>query len=141
MSERYILEALQKGVIAAVAASSQPSLPVKYVGRLFQPPADNKWLEVIYIPNNINNEFWGSSRTYQGILRLVLHWGMDDKGAYAPTALVESIGAYFSKGTKLVDTGNNVKVVIQENPTLLNMLEEPPEMLLPLSIRYQFFKA
>lgn len=139
--EKAILEALQKAVIAAVAASTLPATAVKYVGRNFTPPNDNHWLEVIYIPNNINDEFWAEGKTYQGILRLILHWGMDDKGAYAPMTLIETIGAYFAKGLKLTDPGNTVRVSITDNPNLLNVIEEAPKMLFPLSIRYRCFKA
>lgn len=141
MAEKEILEALQKGVIAAVAASIKPLLPVKYVGRNFTKPTDSNWLEVIYIPNNITNEFWANGKTYRGLLRLVLHWGMKDAGAYEPMQVIESIASYFSKGLKLVDTGNTVRISINDIPNLLNVMEEPPEMLIPLSIRYHFFSA
>jgi hypothetical protein len=140
MTERYILEALQKAVIAAVAASTRPTLPVKYVGRTFE-PSNTPWLEVIYIPNNVENEFWDTSRTYQGILRLLLHWPVDDVGAYTPVALLESIASYFTKGRKLADAGSNVRVKINDNPNFLGPVEQPPETLYPLSIRYQFFSA
>ncbi len=139
--EKYILEALQKAVTTAVAATTLPPTAVKYVGRLFEKPSNYRWLEVIYIPNNIENEFWDSSKTYQGILRLILHWGMDDKGAYEPTTLINDIAASFAKGGKFADPGNNVIVRIDEVPNLLGILEEPPELLLPLSVRYRFFKA
>jgi hypothetical protein len=139
--EKAILQALQKGVIAAVAASIKDDLPVKYMGRTFTKPDDNCWLEVVHIPNNITDEFWATEKTYRGIFRLILHWGIDDKGAYEPMQVIESVGSYFAKGTKLVDPGNTVRVSITDNPNLLSVIEEAPEMLLPLSIRYQFFKA
>lgn len=141
MTEKAILEALQKAVTAAVAASTKPTLSVKYVGRNFTKPNSDGWLEVIYIPNNIMDEFWAEGKTYQGILRLVLHWFMDDKGAYEPMQLIESIGSYFYKGLRLADPGNTILLKINDHPNLLNVLEEAPELLLPLSVRYQFFKA
>lgn len=140
MTEKAILEALQKGVIAAVAATSLAATAVKYVGRNFTKPNDGKWLEVIYIPNNVTNEFWGSEKTHQGILRLILHWPMTDKGAYEAVTLIEAIAAYFTKGLKLVDPGSTVRINISENPNLMNVMEETPELLLPLSVRYNFFK-
>ena len=139
-TERQILEALQKAVTAAVAASANPSLPVKYVGRTFKTPNSGMWLEVLYIPNNILNEFWDESKTYQGILRLLFHSIMDDSGAYAATDLAESVASYFAKGLTLTDPSESVNVRIVENANLLSIIEQAPEMLLPVSIRYQFFK-
>lgn len=141
MSEKAVLQALQKRVIAAIAASSTPTLPVKYVNRNFTPPNSGGWLEVIYIPNNVLNEFWGEGRTYQGVLRLLLHWKMDDTGAYNALDIIEHLSDYFSKGTKMQDTDETVTVIVSDVPNLLGAIEEPPEMLLPLSIRYRCFKA
>lgn len=143
MIESKILTALQKGVMAAVAASSTPALPVKYVGRAQKAPNDGKWLELIFIPNNIENEFWDSGKTYRGILRMILHWPMNDAGAYLSMEVLQSIVAGLSKGTVLKDDPSSptVNVKITDNPNLLNVLEEPPELLLPASIRYLVFKA
>lgn len=140
-TEKAILEALQKGVIAAVAASTLPAASVKYVGRNFTKPSNDKWLEVIYIPNNIAGEFWGGEKTHQGLMRLILHWPMSDRGAYEPITLAETIAGYFTKGLMLSDVANTVRVKIIDNPNLLGVIEQAPEMILPLSIRYQFFSA
>lgn len=140
--ERYILEALQKATLAAVAASSTPTTKIKMIGRNFEKPNDNSaWLEVIHFPNNVTNEFWADGKTYRGIFRLVLHYPMKDDGVYPATDLIESIGSYFAKGSKFNDTGNFVTVQITDNPNLMGMMEEAPDMLIPLSIRYLYFKA
>lgn len=142
MTEDKILKALQKAVIAAVAAAASTDLPataVKYVGRNFTPPGDKAWLEVVHIPNNITGEFWADGKTYQGLLRLILHWPMVDKGAYTPIILIESIGNYFTKGSKF--TQDDVVVTVTDNPDLMAVMEEPPYMILPLSIRYRHFKV
>lgn len=140
-TEKAILEALQKGVLAAAAASTLPAIQVKYVGRNFTPPSDAAWLEVVHIPNNLTDEFWAEGKTHQGIMRLILHYPMKDRGAYDPMLLAESIGAYFYKGRILSDVAVSVRVRINDNPNLIGVLEEPPEMLIPLSIRYHLFKA
>jgi len=139
MSERYVLEALQKAVIAAVAASTSPTLAIKMVGRTINPPSSGQWLEVIHIPNNADRT-WGDERLYQGLLTLLLHWPIDDKGAYAPMDLIGSIGSYFTKGRKLSDTGNNVQVVVVNNPDFMGVEEQAPEVWYPLSIRYRCYK-
>ena len=139
--ERYVLEALQKGVITAVAASDLPAANVKYVGRVFNPPDDAEWLELVYIPNNPTGEFWGSQKTYRGVLRLILHSPMKDQGIYGQIDTLQSILDNLNKGTRLADEGQNVIVKVTEVPNILNTIEEPPEILIPASIRYSFFSS
>lgn len=142
MTERAILQALQTAVIAARDASILPGLQIKCVGVPFTPPDDGKgWLEIIHIPNNVTDEFWSSGKTYRGFMRLILYWPVDSEGAYPAMDLIESIGSYFTKGMKITDSGPTVRVTITDNPNFLGVLEEPPYILYPLSIRYQFLKA
>lgn len=133
--DRYVLEALQKAVIAAVAASTDTTLAVKMVGRTITPPTSGKWLEVIQIPINSDPSL-GQERLYRGMLRLILHWPVDDKGAYGPMDLLTSITSYFTKGSKHTDSGNNVKVTITHNPAFMGVEEDSPEVRYPASIRY-----
>lgn len=139
MSDRLILQALQTAVIEAVAQSSLPSLDIKMVGRSHTPVANKPWLEIVFIPNNIENEFWGDSKTYRGMFRLILHSPTNDKGAYAPMDIIESVASYFTKGKFFQNGSVGVRVV--EKPNLTGVLESPPEMLFPVSIRYNYFNA
>ena len=137
MKERYVLEALQKAVIAAAPGS----LPVKYVGRSLDVPSDDKYLEVVHLPNNVENQYWGDSKTYRGLMRLILHWPIDDAGAYPMMDIAKTVADNFSKGSLFQDLGANVTVKISENPNITSIIEQPPEMLLPISIRYIYFDA
>lgn len=138
---RYVLEALQKGVLAAVAASSTPALPVKFVGRTFEPPQTGSWLELVHLPNDLSNEFWADGQTYRGVFRLVFMQVMNDKGAYNLMDLARSVSDYFTKGLGLVDPGSFVNVKIIDNPRNMGPMEEAPNIMVPVSIRYQCFKA
>jgi len=138
--ERFILEALQAKVANVVALSSTPDMYVKYVNRNAAPPQVGAWLEVVYIPNNLNDEFWDTGKTYQGIFRLLYHGVQNDQGAYEQMAFCESLAAGFVKGERLIDEGGNVEVVIADHPNLLNVIENAPDFLLPISIRYRYFK-
>lgn len=140
MTERYVLEALQKGVIAAVAASDDPTLPVKMMGRTITPPSSGKWLEVIHLPNNFDR-YWGSEKLYRGALRLVLHYPADDRGVYDPMDLINSIGSYFTKGLKLSDAGNNVSITVTSEPDFMGVMEEASDVLYPVTLRYGFHKT
>lgn len=135
--ERYILEALQKAVTTAVGSSPA----VKYVGRNLTPPSNGKWWEIVYFPNNYEGEGWGEEKTYRGVLRLLLHWPMNNSGAYSAMDEVKRVGDYFNKGLLLKDPSNNVTVKISDNPNISSVIEEPPELLIPLTIRYTCFKV
>lgn len=138
MTDRHVLEAIQKAVIAAVAACTVPSLSVRMTARTLKIPTSGKWLEVIIIPDD-EDVTWGSEKLYKGLLRLLLHWPVDDKGAYEAMDLLHSIGSYFSKGSKHSDTGNNVEVMVSNNPRFMGVLEEAPEIIYPLSIQYRSY--
>lgn len=134
--DRYVLEALQKKAITAVGVS----VPLKCVGIAFQPPVSGRWWEVLWIPNNPTGETWDSAQTYRGMFRLVLHTPIDGKGAYSILDEVNRIAANFSKGTKLTDSGNNVIVLLVDNPEFIGLFETTPESEAFLSIRYTCFK-
>lgn len=137
MIEKEILQALQTATLAAVAASTMPTLKIKVKGRTFEIPNSQEWLEIISIPNNIDNEFWGDGKTYRGLFRLLLHWPLKEEGAYPPLAVLASIGAYFAKG-KVFQNGS-VSVRIYDKPDLTGMIEAPPEQIFPLTIKYMCF--
>jgi hypothetical protein len=135
MKDRYILEALQKGAIAAVAASTNPSLPIKVVGRTFQIPDDQKYLELVFIPGDNPRESWGKDETKQGIFRLILHWPINDAGAYAPLDVLASVVGYFDKDVPLQSGPVTVKIYM--NPTGFGVVENEKENLYPASIFYR----
>ena len=134
MKDGEILKVLQRGVMAAVTASPliTSEFPIKFIGRSFTVPDDQKWLELVFLPNN-RKDFWGDEKNYQGAFRVILHWPNDDEGAYGPLAVLGSIAAYFSKGLFL----QNVQIC--ETPDLTGVLEQGSETLYPATIRYQSF--
>lgn len=136
MIEQQILEALQHSVTAAVAASTMPSLPVAYIGITFEPPADQKYIELIHIPNNPASRYWSDDKDYQGIFRIIIHWPIDGAGIYAPMRILQSIVNGYSKDMILE---NGVKIT--SNPDLTGVIEVAPELLLPCSLRYTRYSA
>lgn len=138
MNESTVLRPLQVAVTAAVAASTRPTLPVKYLGTIFTPPNDQKWLEVVHIPNNPSNMNWGGEENWRGLMRLILHWPVDGKGAYAPHDLLASIAGYFSKDRTLWNGPNGVKIT--ENPVSTGMVATDRDCLYISTIEYALFK-
>lgn len=133
-NEPDILSALQKAVTAAVAASDAPTLPVKYLLKGFNVPNDQKWLELVWIPNNARNSFLGDEQNHRGIFRLVLHWPNTSGDVYAPTRLLASITDYFQNGRTL----SSVQIVGKPQPT--GIVEDGDDTLFPVSIYYQSYR-
>ena len=133
--EETILRDLQAGVVAAMAASSDPDLPVKYLDVAFTVPNDKKWLEVAVIPNNRVGDFWGNEQVHQGLMRLILHWPNNGAGIYTPITLLGSIAGYFSVGLVLST------VQVYEVPGFTGGLPEGDEVLYPASIRYRSYQT
>jgi len=132
------MQALQTAAIAARDASTMPQLPIKAAGRTFVPPDDDKYLELIRIPNNITGEFWGDEKTYRGLFRIILHWKLDDQGAYPAIVTLQSIVSFFTKSKSFA--AGNVSVKILDEPDYLGEIEASPSNMYPVSIRYQCFK-
>lgn len=138
MKETEILQALQTAAIAAVAASIMPALAIKPLGRTFNPVADQPYLEIVHIPNNLDNEFWGKEKTYRGLFRLLFHWPLLDEGAYPALQVISSVSGYFGKGE--VFTSGGVSVKVYDEPDLTGVIEAPPNMLYPVTVRYMSFQ-
>ena len=133
MIESKILNLLQKKVTEVV----NDVYPVKYINTNMK--AEDKFWEIIYIPNNVENEFWDKGKTYQGILRLILHWPQDNKGIYKPMEEAERVAGGLKKGLELFDDENHVKVILTDNPDCTNIIEDEGKLLIPLTIKYLCF--
>lgn len=137
MSDELVLKTLQTATLAAVAASVLPALPVKMLGRTFDIPDDQKYLEVVFIPNNQSDRYWGEEQLYQGTFRLVLHWKNDDKGVYEPMNVARSVASYFTKTNALRTGGFGVNIT--QVPKLTGVIEAGHESLFPVSMSYRSF--
>ena len=133
MDDGLILKALQQGVTAAVAASTSSTLPVSYVGVDFNTPGDGKWLELVFLPNNVEGDLWGEDKTYRGILRMILHWPNDGAGVYRPLGLIGSIADYFTKDRLL----SGVQIYAKD---ITGVIFEGDETLFPASLRYVSYR-
>lgn len=140
MIDHDILKSLQDAARTAVLASTDPTIPIAYIDVNFDPSEDaaetnGKYLELVFIPNNVENDTWGDERTYQGMFRMILHWPKSISGGpYPPMQLLSSICAYFSKDRKLGD------VQVTNLPVFTGMLAAGHENLYPASLRYQRYQ-
>lgn len=139
MIEADISTALYKGVSDALI-SAAITLPVAYPGRQFVPP-DTAWIEVVQITNNIANELWGNGRTYQGLLRVLLHYPANDDGAIPATAILDTIANQptMLKGVQL--RSGAAVVTIYDHPDRGSMIVDDKRggLIFPLTLRYRDF--
>lgn len=133
MKNVEVIQSLQNAVIAAVAASTAPALPIAFIDTIFERPNDNKYIEIIHITNNNDTVVWGDQMRYAGILRLILHWPKSDSGVYPPTRLLESIMSHFIKERRVGD------VQITTSPNFAGSIANDSEILYPASVRYALF--
>ena len=136
MIETDISDALQTAVIDAVSASVMPGLLIKAIGRTG--PGVETYLEIVQIVNNRSGDYWDTSQVYQGGLRLILHWPVNDEGAIPAGRVRDSIAGYFVKGA--VFSSGAASVMVYDNPTASGVIENGSELLLPVTVPYRDFK-
>ena len=135
MKESKILKCLQDRAIEIINDNN-----IKCVNINFDPPVDEKWWEVVFIPNNVENEFWADSwKTYKGIFRLVLHWPQKNQGGYKPLEEVERVAEGFQKDLALFSSDGSVKVTITDTPNITTIVEDRPQLMISLTIKYTCF--
>jgi hypothetical protein len=138
MIEQPILQALQQAIVAAVAASSIPTMIVKPLG-ITGPGTGTAFIEIFNIPNNRQGDYWDDSRVYQGTFRILLHWPNDGKGAYPPSRYRDELAGYFPKGRTITVSSSLLK--IYGYPDASSVLEAGQELVYPLSLLYRCFRA
>lgn len=135
MVESKIIKCLQTKALEVINDKN-----VKCVNINFDPPVDKKWWEIIYVPNNVEDEFWADeSKTYKGILRLILHWPQKSQGIYKPLEEAERVANGFPKNLELYSEDESVKVIITDTPDVTNIIEDRPQFMIGLTIKYTCF--
>lgn len=131
---KEIIQAFQQKVLAI----DLDGLPVKALGRTFEIPQDQKYIEIIHIPNDGDDRYIANEKMFQGIFRLVLHWPNNDEGTYPPTDIIDLLEPYFSKNNLLFFGSNRLE--FYQRPKFLGAIEAGQEMIYPLSVAYRCFK-
>jgi len=138
--EINVVRSLQRGVVAAIQQSDLPALPVRYLTGVdgtedgFDIPQDQKWLEIVWIPNKRIGDYFGDEQNYRGILRLILHWPNAPTGVYTPLDLLASITRYFMKGMILSGTQ------VYANPQFTGSVDDKDDVMFPVSIYYTSYR-
>ena len=136
MIESKIVKCLQEKAIEVIGRKEN----IKCINVNYDPPVDKKWFELIYIPNNPEYEFWNdTAKTYRGIFRIIMHWPQKSQGVYKPLEEMERIATGFPKNLELGDVDNTIKVVVTDTPNLTSIIEDRPQLMIGLTIKYICF--
>lgn len=107
--------------------------PFKQPGRVFNPPNDQKYIETVIITNN-QADYWGDEKQYSGIVRVILHWPMDDEGIFYPMTICGQICATLVKGLELRFGVARLQIITVPMP--LDPIPDGQEILYPVSFAY-----
>lgn len=135
MKEADILRALQNAAKQAVAGSLRPLIPIKFLQGTWQQPEDGVYWELVRIDNNVDNATWGDERQFRGLFRLLLHWTAAQTGAYIPLEIAQSVADHFTKG-RFFD-----RVKVTDVPNVSGPIENPPDVMYAIGVRYETFSA
>lgn len=143
--ELDVIKGLIKHAISTIASVS--AIPVKSPGRTFDIPEDQKYFEIVLIQNNgllvVPRDWvgagatWGDEKTFKGILRILLHWPLDDTGIYAQNELLVLIKNLNAKGSYI--NYGLANLLIYDHPSLSDAILNGHEAIFPLTIPYQCF--
>lgn len=114
-----------------------PVLSVAYPDVTFTPPNDNKYLEIIHIPNDVDNYAWDNedAEIYKGLLNINIHWSGNVGNVPVKNIADNIINNYFSKGTIL--TQGSTKVHIYKKPSVSAPIKNGAYRFVTVKISYQ----
>lgn len=135
-TETRILE----GLLSHLSSMPGQTLPVAWPGLDFEPPADQKYLRVTYLPNVTTSFLLGENepKEHIGQLQIDVMWPQG-AGTSQPTEIAGAIIQRFKDGTTIENEGVRIDVSSQPDPG--PYLESPPNLQLPVTINYQSFNA
>lgn len=136
-AETAIAIELNARVTEAVRSSSIAGLAIQYPGLEFTPPNDSTYLEIIHVRNNRRNEYWTEERTYQGTVRLMLHWGKQKEGIIPAVRYLEELASSFAKGSHW--TTDDINLLIYDAPDVGGIIVDNGRVMIPLSFPYRNF--
>lgn len=108
-------------------------LPLKMPRRIFTPPNDQKYLEIIRLPNDLART-WGPEKMFRGIVRVGLHWPLDDLGEFPALQVCEQIAEAIPKG--FVMEYGAARLIISDVPNIGQPLDSGQETIFPVSFTY-----
>lgn len=134
MTDEDVIKALQESIIQVVASSTKPQFPIKFINVTFNKPDDDKWLELIHIPNNPSDTCWGDEKVYRGIFRFILHWPNNGGGSYDAYRYAEELAKKYVKGQRI---GGLLQ--LQNSARIITVDDQSGELLIPVSLQYSAF--
>lgn len=148
------VEVIRTIVRAGMEACEKQGLPMQVPGRTFNSKDEapsGKWFELLTISDNGllstprlwvgRGSTWGNDQLFKGILRVILHWPVDDRGNYEQLGILADVKAELRKGTLLFggDGAAAVRLTVYDHPSITDPIDDGTERLFPLTVPYQYF--
>lgn len=107
--------------------STITTLPIAFPGVVFDKPTDNRYVEVIHLPNDPINYDWRDHATVdRGLLQINVHWTRNI-GIVAANDVARNIASQFSKDS-IID-----QLTIDKSPSIGQWVDD----FIPVRISYR----
>lgn len=114
------------------------ALPVQLPDEPIDVPADRKFIELIYLPNDTERVTIDSDgrHRYYGIFQPTVHWPIA-QGQLDPYRLAGEIADHFAADTKMIFDGASVRSM--QRPTVERAVKEGPDLLVAVTVEYEAY--
>jgi len=132
-AESEIMAALY-GRLAAFTAV--PALPVSWPNVTFSPPANQKYLRAVFVPNLTNRALIDSDGPHQhmGLLQVSVMW-TKGQGEAAPRLVAGQLADHFSCDLKLRSGGLTVRIT--KRPDVRDLMIEEAAIQIPVMVDWE----
>lgn len=127
--EGTIMELLFARVASLVLS---PVMPVAWPNVNYSPPASQKFLRVVFVPNVVNRALIDSDGPHQrlGFLQVSVQWPLNS-GEAAARDIAGAVAAHFPTDLRL---GTNLQVRIMSAPNVVDLIVEVARIQIPVMI-------
>lgn len=135
--------ATETDIMAALFArlstfAASPALPVAWPNIAFSPPADQRYLRVVFVPNAVNRLLIGSAGPHQhlGLLQVDVMWtkGVGEAG---PRGVAGAIAAHFPCDLRV--SAGALRVRIAKRPEVRDLIVGDARVQIPVMVEWEAF--
>lgn len=118
------------------AFTAVPALPVSWPNVTFSPPASQKYLRVVFVPNTTNRALIDSDGPHQhlGLLQVSVYWAKG-QGEASPRAVAAAIADHFPTDLRLGSGGISVRIT--KRPDVRDLIVEDAAIQIPVIVAWE----
>lgn len=124
--------------VESFANADMPASRMAFPNRKFDRPDKFAWLEVTHMPNESTRIFLANDEPVwrQGILQVLVHQPLNNKGPKPLTELAGEIALHFPQGL-VIWTADQLKLTVAKTPHLMSAGPTEFSWACPVSIEYE----